>query len=94
MQTVLRFQLQGDADQEAVETDIALALFAAECVYGKPRVRLEASYLVGSEGRDCVIRSSGDAGDAAARIFTGLTSMRVGDSAYQVHRLTAQRDDN
>ena len=93
MQTVLRFQMAGQTDQEALESDIALALFAAECVYGRPRVRLEASYLVGPEGRDCVIRSSGEAGDAAARIFTGLTSVRVGDNAYQVLRMSGDRDD-
>ena len=94
MQTVLKFELEGEADPEAVESDIALALFAAECVYGRPRVRLEASYLVGSEGRDCVLRSDGEAGDAAARIFTGLTSVRMGDAAYSVHCLTGARDDS
>ena len=94
MQTVLKFELEGEADHGAVETDMALALFAAECVYGKPRVRLEASYLVGPDGKECVIHSTGEAGDAAARIFAGLTAVRVGDTSYRVRNLLGERDDN
>ena len=46
MANIIRFAYLGEADAGAVEADVALAIFAAECVYGKPRTRLEASYLV------------------------------------------------
>ena len=84
---ILKFTMAREQDRGAVETDVALALFAAECVYGKPRVRLEASYLVADDGSACVVRANGEAGDAAARIFAGLTAVRVGEAAYSVKRL-------
>jgi hypothetical protein len=79
-----KFTLTGEQDREAVETDITLALFAAECVYGKPRIRLEASYLVADDGSACVLRVNGEAGEAASRIFAGLTAARVGEAGYAV----------
>ena len=92
--TIVRFELAGQKNKEALETDIALALFAAECVYGKPRVRLEASYLVADDGQVCVVRADGDAGDAAARIFAGLTAVRVGEKADGVRRMVGDQNDN
>jgi hypothetical protein len=87
MSAVLRFHLNKESERDAVESDVALAFFAAECVYGKPRVRLEASFLVAEDGGSCVLRTSGEAGEAAARIFTGLTSVRIGEDAFSVKRL-------
>ena len=54
MNQVLRFKFS-EADRETVEGDVALAIFAAECVYGRPRVRLETSYLVDDDGGACVL---------------------------------------
>jgi hypothetical protein len=82
--TILKFGLQGEQDRSAVETDISLALFAAACVYGKTRVRLETSYALADDGGRCVLRTSGKAGRAAARIFAGLTAARIGGAALEV----------
>lgn len=87
MANIIRFDYAGEPDAGAVETDVALAIFAAECIYGKPRTRLEASYLVADSGKTCVLRAAGEAGEAAARILTGLTSARVGEVAFTVRRL-------
>jgi len=84
--TILKFSLPGEQDRDAVEADVALALLAAECVYGKPRIRLEASYVVADDGSACVVKTSGEAGEAAARIFAGLTAARVGEDGYKVRR--------
>jgi hypothetical protein len=82
----LRFAFSGKPDREAVEADVTLALFAAEQVFGKPRVRLEAGYTLERDGRSCVLTATGEAGDAAARIFAGLTAVRLGEAAYTVRR--------
>lgn len=84
---VLRFEFLGESDPEAVEADVALAIFAAECVYGRSRIRLEASYLVANEGRACVLKSGGEAGEAAARVLAGLCAARLGEHAFRVRRL-------
>ncbi len=86
MSRVLQFKFN-DGDRETVEADVALAIFAAECVYGRPRVRMEASYLVDEGGTACVLDISGDAGEAVARVFAGLSAARFGDQAYSVRRL-------
>jgi len=84
--TVVRFAFPNGEDKGNLEADIALAIFAAECVYGKPRVRMEASYLVDEDGKSCVVRVDGESAEAAARIFAGLASLRVGEDGFQVRR--------
>jgi hypothetical protein len=83
---ILKFEFRGEVDREAIETDVTLAIFASECVFGKPRIRLEASYLLDDEGKACVISTAGEAGEAAARRFAGLTAARVGEEGYSVRR--------
>lgn len=91
MSQVLRFKFQ-NGDKDNVEADIALAIFAAECVYGRPRVRMEASYLVDEDGTVCVLSVDGDAGDSIARVFAGLCAARLGEDAYSIQRMTPQRE--
>lgn len=85
--TALRFTFKQPAEREDVEADATFALFAAGCVYGRPRLRLEASYLVADDGSSCVLRTDGEAGEAAARIFVELTALRLGDGAFRVEKL-------
>ncbi len=87
MSNVLRFAFTEGGTKDDIEADVALAIFTAECVYGRPRVRMEASYLVADDGSTCVLDVDGEAGEAAARVFTGLTSARVGEAAFKVRRL-------
>lgn len=85
MSQVFQFKFK-EVSREAVEVDIALAIFAAECVYGRPRVRMEASYLVDEDGSACVLEIGGEAGDSVARVFAGLSAARLGEEGYSVHR--------
>jgi hypothetical protein len=87
---VLSFRFQSNADREAVEADVALAIFAAECLHGRPRVRMEASYLVNDDG-GCVLQVNGEAGESVARVFAGLCAARFGEEAYSVQRLAHER---
>jgi hypothetical protein len=87
MHTTLRFGFTESSNREGVEADMALAIFAAECVYGRPRVPMEASYLVDDEGRTCVVDVAGESGQAVACVFAGLTAARVGEEAFTVRRL-------
>ena len=84
--SVLRFSFE-ILDRADVEGDMALAIFAAECVYGRPRVRMETSYLVDADGATCVLSLGGEAGEAEARVFTGLAAARVGEDGFTVRRL-------
>jgi len=87
--SLLRFRFTPPSDSATVEDDLRLALFAAECLYGPARLRLEAAYSVRCDGATCIIESRGEAADAAARVFAGLTAMRVGEAGFQVEHLAA-----
>lgn len=94
MRHVVRIELHGEPDAAGLEADVALAIFTAECLYGKPRVRLEVTYMVADEGRACVLDVGGEAGDAAARVFSGLVAARVGEEAFVVRRGATRRRDH
>ena len=70
---------------------MALAIFAAECVYGRPRVRMEAAYDLDAKGKACVLKVSGEAGEAVARVFAGLAAARFGETAYSIERIQESR---
>lgn len=91
MGKLIHFGFKEDTDPKAIEEDMALAIFSAECVYGKPRVRMEARYLVDQQGKTCVLKIAGESGEAAARIFAGLTAVRLGESGFTVHQENGDR---
>jgi hypothetical protein len=84
---VLRFNFEGPPDRDAVEADVALAIFTAEQIFGKARVRLEAIYRIEDGGAGCIFTTAGEAGDAAARVLAGLTAVRLGELGYTVRTL-------
>ena len=95
MSDVIRFEFLEPADAGEIEGDLGLAILCAECIYGRPRVRMEISYAVDPAGKSCVVETAGEAGDAAARVFAGLLSTRLGERAYKVRRLAkAAREAN
>ena len=84
MNKILRFTFYAEPDPEDIEADLALAIFAAECLHGRPRVRLETRYLVAPDGQSCVMEVSGPAGEAAAQVFAGLATARFGEEAVHI----------
>ena len=93
MAKILRFTFDKDHDCEGVEADLALAIFTAECIHGRPQVRIEMKYLVSHDGRSCVIEIDGASGEDAARVFTGLASARFGESGYRVESTEIQKGE-
>lgn len=93
MTQLTRFKFPADADPDAVRGDAALAIFVAECLYGRPQARLEAAFLVDSHGRSAVMQSRGPAGESATRVFTGLLGQRFGEDGFQVEHIEGGHDD-
>ena len=83
----MRFSFPPGCDRRCIEDDFAVALFTAECLYGRPRVRLEARYLVSDDGSRCVAEVHGPAGEAALKVFMGLAAARMGKGSYGVERV-------
>ena len=86
MREIFRYSLPESADVEEVEEDVALAVFVAECLHGRPQTRVEVAYYVSSDGRRCAVAVRGPAGESAARVFTGLCDARFGDAGFTVKR--------
>jgi hypothetical protein len=84
MATTWRFLFTPPWSPGELEADLRLAVFAAECVHGGTALELEAGYFTEADGRAAVIRSFGPAGDALARIFTGLLATRLGETGFRV----------
>ncbi len=80
------FTFPKTTDLDALEDDVCLAVFTAECLYGKPRTRLEASYAIDRDRSACIVRIEGAAGEAVARVFAGLLTNRLGEAGFAVHR--------
>ena len=85
---IYRFTFAKPVDRTEVEDDVCLAIFCAQCIHGQPRVRLDVGgFLVSADGSKCVLDVRGWAGEAAARIFTGLSEARIGGESLKVERL-------
>jgi len=86
MQTVCRFEFKKEMDREEVEVRVALAILAAERVFGKPKVRISAGYLISEDGSQAVVDVSTQVGEFVAEIFTGMLIKRLGDTGFVVDR--------
>jgi hypothetical protein len=82
----MKFQFPAP-DRDGVEEDISLGIFTAECIYGRPRTRLDVAYFLTGDGRRAVIDVKGPAGETALRVIVGLLAARFGEDGYQVERV-------
>ncbi len=91
MTKMWRFEFShGGGTRTEIEDDVSLAIFAAECLYGRARMQIETSYLFPSGGKVCLFRADGQAGDAAARIFAGLSAAHHGNHGFRVRRIEGE----
>jgi len=89
MGTVCRFKFPKGVDEDAIEAQLALAIIAAECFFGKPKVRINAAYLFPKRSRELVIDVSTDVGEHIAQVFTGLLTRQLGEERFTVNRVSA-----
>src|SRR4051794_19091204 len=89
---LLRVRFPAPSSHDEVESDLLLAMLAAESLYGGPRLQLDARYLVADDGSSAVLEVQGPAGEAAAQIFLGFAGARVGETVLTVEWLDPTRD--
>jgi len=91
MKTVCRFKFPSRTTREFIEASIAQAIFNAECVFGKPRVRVSGvAYYVPEDSLQCVIDVSSEVGEHVARVFTGIMINVLGEDKFQVKRVDGE----
>lgn len=88
MAAVCRFKFPEGIDGETIEGHLALAIIAAECAFGKPRVRISAAYCLSEEKSQLAIDVSTEVGEHIAQVFTGLVIRELGEECFTVDRMT------
>lgn len=84
MPTVCRFRFRGGLKRETIETQLALAIIAAESVFGNPRVRLTAGYFLSDDASELVLDISTEEGEYIARVFTGFITRCAGEDGFSL----------
>jgi len=82
-----RYQFSERVPLRDVQEMLSLATLATECLHGRSRVRLDASFCLEEKSRSCVLDAGTPVGQDIARIFTGFLSRDLGEEAYRVHRI-------
>ena len=84
-----RFRFPDGVARDAIEAQLALAIVAAECFFGKPKVRISAAYLFPKRSRELVIDVGTEVGEHIAQVFAGLLTRQVGEDRFTVDRVTS-----
>lgn len=87
MPAVCRFKFPEGLDREIIETQLAVAVIAAECTFGQPRVRISAAYCVSRDKPQVAIDVSTEVGEHIAQVFTGLMIRQLGEDKFTVDRV-------
>jgi hypothetical protein len=93
MKAVCSFKLAKGTTKQFMEESIATAIFNAECVFGKPRVRVSGvAYYVDEDHPICLIDVSTEVGEHVARVFTGIMINALGEEKFQVRRVERESE--
>jgi hypothetical protein len=88
MKAVCRFKFTRGIKKEFIEESMATAIFNAECVFGKPRVRVSGvAYYIADDNTGCVIDVSTEVGEHVAQVFTGIIINSLGEEKFRVRRV-------
>ena len=91
MKTVCRFNFPSGTTSEFIEASIASAIFNAECVFGKARVRVSGiAFYVPEDSPQCVIDVSNEVGEHVAQVFTGIMINTIGEEKFRVKRIEGE----
>lgn len=87
MSEIYRFTFKDSVPSKGIEETLFWAVFNAESVFGKPKVRLDASFYFERDKNVCVIDKSTDVGEHIAKVFTSMISVAFGEKSFAVERL-------
>ena len=91
MKALCNFKFPDHIKRVFIEESITQAIFNAECVFGKPRVRVSGvAYYVPDEGSQCVVDVSSEVGEHVAQVFTGIMINAIGEEKFQVRRIEGE----
>ncbi len=84
------YQFAPEADMQDAQEALLLAAAAAEGLYGRSRVQLEAEFVCDAKERSAEVAGGTEVGQAIARVFTVLLAGTVGEELFTVERTTQE----
>ncbi|AMV35217.1 hypothetical protein VN12_24040 [Pirellula sp. SH-Sr6A] len=84
---VFRFTFDESVPIEEAEMTLHLAIFAAEGLFGKPRVAMEFHYDIQPFDNFIDVHGETEVGVAVAQVFGGLLLREFGESAFRITNL-------
>ncbi|MFC1799403.1 hypothetical protein ACFL2Z_00615 [Candidatus Eisenbacteria bacterium] len=90
MNQVCRFKFSDNLTKGDIETQLALAITAAECTYGRARVRISAAYFIAKDRPAVVVDVSTEVGEYIAQAFTELMTRLISEENFTVERVLKQ----
>ncbi len=93
MNGVYRFKFKHDVLAKEIEDALFWAVFNAESVFGKAKVRLDASFYFDRRKKVCVIDSKTEVGEHIAKLLTSLSTKKFGEDAFRVGRVTEAKSE-
>ncbi len=94
MEGVYKFRFKENVPSKDVEENLFWAVFNTESIFGKPRVRLDASFIFDRDKKVCVIDKGTEVGQHIAQVFMSLITREFGEQAFKVERLATKEKLN
>jgi hypothetical protein len=82
-----RFVFHADVPLDEVELTLLLATFAAEGLFGIPRVAMECRYELDDAKRTIELKADSEVGVTVAQIFAGLMLKEFGEGSFRVENI-------
>ncbi len=86
------YRFAPEADMQDAKEALLLAAAAAEGLYGRSRVQLEAVFICDPKERSVEVAGGTEVGQAIARVFTVLLAGTIGEEAFRVERSPGSDD--
>ncbi|MCG3204358.1 MAG: hypothetical protein KCHDKBKB_01073 [Elusimicrobia bacterium] len=91
MDAVYRFEFRPEISPKEIEENLYWAVLNAESIFGKAKVRLDASFYFDKAEKVCIIDKTTEVGQHIAQIFTSCVARAFGDTAFKVVRLRKKK---
>lgn len=91
-QETYAYRFEPEADMQDAQEALLLAAAAAEGLYGRSRVQLEAAFTCDATQRSAEVAGGTEVGQAIARVYTVLLANTIGEGAFSVERTAGSGD--
>ena len=85
---IYKYVIADAAHIDDIEDSLMLAVLTTESVFGRARVRLDASFSFDKAKLVCEIDAGNEVGCHLAKVFTGFLEQEFGEDAFRVSRKT------